>query len=90
LDSPPPRYVSVVALNEIEKFEKEKLSNSKHRDRDTVGSEGAAGDDSGLPSYEEAVMQLEDGAHGPDGASCNDVTVDGKRRKENVVKISMV
>ena len=46
-------------------------------------------DDSGLPSYEEAVKQ-EDGAQGPDGATCNDVTGEGKRRKENVVKISMV
>ncbi len=73
----------------MEKFEKEKLSTNKHRDRDSIGSEGA-GDDSGLPSYEEAVMQLEDGAQGPEGASCNDVIVDGKRRKENVVKISMV
>ena len=79
----------MVALNELEKFEKEKLPTYKHRNRDSAGSEGA-GDDSGLPSYEEAVMQLEDGAQGPEGASCNDVTVDGKRRKEKVVKISMV
>ena len=80
MDSPPPRYVSVVALNEIAKFEKEKFSSPNHLD---------SGDESGLPSYEEAVRQ-EDGAQGTDGAICNDVTGEGKRRKENVVKISMV
>jgi hypothetical protein len=51
LDSPPPRYVSVVALNELEKFEKEKFSNSKHRDSTETT------DESGLPTYEEAVMR---------------------------------
>ena len=84
MDTPPPRYVSVVALNEIGKYEKEKFLSPNHRDSVESGM-----DDSGLPSYEEAVKQ-EDGAQGPDGATCNDVTGEGKRRKENVVKISMV
>jgi hypothetical protein len=83
LDTPPPRYVSVVALNEIAKFEKEKFSCPSYQDS------SESGEDSGLPSYDEAVRQ-EDEAQGPDGATCNDVTGEGKRRKENVVKISMV
>ena len=81
LDTPPPRYVSVVALNEIEKSEKG--SSPKHRGEIEVA------DDSGLPTYEEAVMQQE-AEGGIDGAACYDVTTEGKRRKENVVKISMV
>lgn len=54
-------------------------------------------DDSGLPSYEEA-MKREDDPVAVDGASglsdpsvvCADPGSDSKRRKENVVKISMV
>lgn len=97
LDTPPPRYVSVVALNEIEKSEKKAAASRRQRD------EIETSDDSGLPTYEEAVMQQEsdpatvvadvdvaDVDVDVDGAVCNEASTEGKRRKENIVKISMV
>ena len=93
MDTPPPRYVSVVALNEIEKSEKKAAASRRHRD------EIETSDDSGLPTYEEAVMQHESEVavidadvidDDVDGAVCNDASAEGKRRKENIVKISMV
>ena len=89
--------MSVVALNEIEKSEKKAAASRRQRD------EIETSDDSGLPTYEEAVMQQEsdpatvvadvdvaDVDVDVDGAVCNEASTEGKRRKENIVKISMV